>query len=170
LMIPIVTHHGRLQRAQEALSKPPVPSDVERPEPHGALVARYVLPLRSCPTTNRTRHADRWRHAHMKQNILSLLLCQCYAQGQRPRTTSLGGRPQVLCVRFSSVEPDPRSDWAKMVVDKLTVKHGGLGYFRDDTRRALEQHQWWEQARKGDGFVYVEIREGKADTRATAGR
>lgn len=74
----------------------------------------------------------------------------------------LSGRPQVVCLRLSSTEPDAYSDWAKMAVDALCVPAGrrkeGLGYLRDDRPKDAEVVQFWEPAKRGEGFVYIEIR------------
>lgn len=74
----------------------------------------------------------------------------------------LPGRPQVLCCRLSSAEPDAYADWAKMAVDLLCVPAGrrkeGIGYLRDDRPRDTEVVQWWEPAKPKAGFVYIEVR------------
>jgi hypothetical protein len=153
----------RLQtEALNRLSVPPVPSDVERPEVHGDLVASFALPLELCEPQNRKRHATIWKSDSKRKKLRELMFLQC-----NPTRSPLTGRPQVLCVRFSSHEPDPMSDWAKMAVDVLQVATksapvGRLGLIRDDTRRAIDQHQWWERAKPGQGFVYMEVRTGKS--------
>jgi hypothetical protein len=146
-----------LRFADEALSKPPTQPHIVRPEPRDNLVTRFVLPVSLCPTTNRTRHAQGWQLAKLKAAIWRLMQIQ---NGSKHET--LNGRPQVLCVRFSSVEPDRFSDWGKMPVDLLCVPKGrrkhGLGLLVDDAPRFAEVHQWWEQAPKGQGFCYFEVR------------
>lgn len=148
-----------LRAAGQVLSAEPVPSRVQRPERQGTLVQRFALPLDLCLPTNRTRHSNPGQHAKTKRAILNLLQVQARAFVRRE---PLPGRPQVLCLRVSSREPDKYADWAKMVVDALCVPKGrrkdGMGYLRDDSPKHADVHQWWEQGRPGAGFVYVEVR------------
>lgn len=148
-------------RAETVLSGPPAIARIQRPVPRGERVARFVLPLELCPTTNRTRHSRPGQHARAKGAILGLM--QAQARLFRVREP-LPGRPQVLCLRLSSVEPDAYSDWAKMAIDTLCVPSGrrkeGLGYLRDDRPADAEIVQWWEPAKRGEGLVYIEIRSG----------
>lgn len=149
-----------LQRADEVLSKPPLIARIVRPEPRGALVARFALPLELCPTGNRTRHTMAWMHARDKAQLFARMLPQ---MGGRLRSDAvLPGRPQVLCLRLSAVEPDRYSDWAKRPVDLLCVPTGrrkkGFGFLRDDRPSDAEVVQFWEPAKRGEGFVYIEIR------------
>lgn len=74
----------------------------------------------------------------------------------------LSGRPQVICRRFSSVQPDKYSDWAKLPIDKLCVGPNRLGYLRDDRPSACEIHQVWERSKPGSGFVVIEIWSGES--------
>jgi len=152
--------HDCLDQADRILSGPPAFGHIVRPRRRGQAVARFALPLDLCRPQNRTRHVHPWRAAKDKSAIRSMLIGQCYAQGQCPRSEPLPGRPQVLAVRFSSVEPDKYADWAKSAVDRLTGKHGGLGYIQDDAPRFVDLHQWWERAPKGEGFVMLEVRTG----------
>jgi len=86
-------------------------------------------------------------------------------------------RPQVICVRFSTHETDPYSDWAKAAVDMLRMwrhrrhkigpkvvvtKIRGLGFLAEDSGRHVDLHQHWEPAKRGQGFVYIEVWTGKA--------
>lgn len=150
-----------LVRAQGVLSEPPAIARIQRPVPRGERVARFVLPLELCPSTNITRHSQGWKQAKLKKTILGLLQVQARSFGTRE---TLPGRPQVLCLRLSSVEPDPYADWAKMAVDKLCAPDGKsrerMGYLRDDRPKDIELVQWWEPAKRGEGLVYIEIRSG----------
>jgi hypothetical protein len=65
----------------------------------------------------------------------------------------LSGRPQVLAVRFSSVESDPYCDFGKIPVDCLKK----LGLIVDDRGSCIELRQWWEPAAPKRGFVLVEV-------------
>lgn len=152
-----------LVRAQGVLSEPPAIARIQRPVPKGERVARFVLPLELCPTTNRTRHSRPGQHAKTKAQILALMRAQARLIVAQP----LAGRPQVVCLRLSSTEPDAYSDWAKMAVDALCVALGrrkdGLGYLRDDAPKDAEIVQYWEPAKRGEGLVYIEIRSGEAN-------
>lgn len=148
-----------LARAEATFALPPKIERIVRPVPRGEVVQRFVLPLALCPTTNRTRHTKPGQQARTKRLILGLL--QVQAKVQRFRKT-LPGRPQVLCCRFSSTEPDAYSDWAKLAVDLLCVPAGrrktGLGLLRDDRPADAEVVQWWESAKAKEGFVWIEVR------------
>jgi len=150
-----------LSLAQGVLSAPPALPHINRPAPRGALVQRFVLPLKLCPTTNRTRHSKPGQFAPVKRALLALM--QQQARCFRVREP-LPGRPQVLCLRLSATEPDAYSDWAKMAVDALCVPAGrrteGMGYLRDDRPKDAEIVQWWEPAKRGKGCVYIEVRTG----------
>lgn len=122
-------------------------------------MARCVLPLELCRPQNRTRHGQAWALAKLKQSLFLSMLPQL-GRRQEP----LPGRPQVRCVRFSSVEPDRFADWAKHAVDVLCVPtaraRNRLGWIRDDRPSDADIDQRWEPAPKGQGFVYIEIRGG----------
>lgn len=139
--------------ADDVLSRPPARTHIERPARRGSLVARFALPLSLCLTTNFTRHGQAWRLGKLKEQTLLLMLSQ-WGRAREP----LPGRPQVLCLRLSSAEPDKYSDWAKVAVDRLTTKHRGLGFLRDDKPAAAEIHQWWEACPPKKGCVVIEVR------------
>ena len=148
-----------MRRAQRAVAEPPPLEHLERPKPRGVLVRKFALPLSLCPTTNRTRHSRPGQHAKTKAQIYALMR----AQARVLRWPSpLSGRPQVLCYRLSSVEPDKYSDWAKLAIDCLCVPQGrrrdGLGLLRDDRPRDAEIWQLWHPAPRGAGLVYIEVR------------
>jgi hypothetical protein len=142
-----------LALADDVLSRPPARPHIERPVRRGELVARFALPLELCLTTNFTRHGQAWRLAKLKNDTLLLMLSQC-GRAREP----LAGRPQVLCLRLSSAEPDKYSDWAKVAVDRLTNKNSGLGFLRDDKPSAAEIHQYWEPCPPKKGCVVIEVR------------
>src|SRR5690606_18863883 len=62
-----------LSLAQGVLSAPPALPHINRPAPRGALVQRFVLPLKLCPTTNRTRHSKPGQFAPVKRALLALM-------------------------------------------------------------------------------------------------
>ena len=127
-----------------------LPEHVSRPERRGDRILLVVLPLDLCGTTNRTRHAPGWLLGKCKAQIAVWYV----AQAQR-RPEPLSGRPQVLCTRYSAHEPDAYADWAKAAVDKLGPN--GLRVIADDRPRAIELAQWWEPAKRGQGFVAIEV-------------
>lgn len=72
------------------------------------------------------------------------------------------GRPMIRAVRFSSVAPDARSSWQKYVVDRLSEKHDGLRFLRDDRPKDCEIVSWHEPAPPSRGFAYLEVWTGCA--------
>ncbi len=159
-----------IRRARVTLSSPPELPHIERPEPKGDLVAEFALPIELCPTTNRTRQQHWWCAEKTKKALWSLMWIQA---GARIRREPLPGRPQVLCVRFSSTEPDRFSDWAKLPVDMLCAPRGRakkrrLGMLVDDSPRHVDLHQWWEPASPGMDAVYIQVRTGVATAEAAA--
>lgn len=145
-----------LQRSLAAFEKPPLLAHIERPKPVGQCLIRFAVPLRLCQTTNRTRHGHSWKLGQVKRECLSLMR----AQLRTPQALPLGGRPQVLAVRFSSTEPDAYSDWAKVPVDCLKK----LGLIVDDAPKFISLSQWWEPAAPKTGFCVLEIWSGAAIT------
>ena len=164
---------GLLDRVESTLSLPPAKSWTVRPNHHGDRVMRFVLPLDVCATTNATRHGQSWKLGETKGRVWDLMLTQARALREHP----LPGRPQVIAIRFAPNEPDPYSDWAKVPVDMLRMwrqkrskigrkvivtKVRGLGFITDDQGRYVELSQHWEPAKRGQGFVYIEVRKGVA--------
>ena len=142
--------------ASEILSRPPARPHIVRPSPAGELVLRVALPLELCPTLNAFAEWPAWRRTKAKDNALAVMLGQARRRWPEP----LPGRPQVLAVRFSSVEPDRDSGWCKVPVDRLTGKRGGLCVIRDDRPSAIDLSHWWEPARPGSGCVVVAVYTG----------
>jgi hypothetical protein len=140
--------------AADVLSRPPAKAHIVRTVGRGRLVRRFALPIELCPTTNATRHAPLGQNARIKADITTVMLVQ--TQG-RVRLAPLAGRPQILCVRFSSREPDAYSDGFKMAIDRLMIGKGRLGYLRDDSPTHCEIVQRWEKAPAGKGFATLEI-------------
>lgn len=149
-----------LARADAILAAPPALHHIRRPVPRGSRVARFAIPIELCKTTNRTRGAAGWALGRAKSKLATMMGFQCAA-----RREPLPGRPQVLCVRFSSSEPDAYSDWAKAAVDVLTMRtpraQRRLGLIRDDKPSAAEVVQWWEPAPPRKGFVVIEVWTGE---------
>lgn len=138
--------------AERALSQPP-PEHVERAEPRGLRVARFVLPLNLCPLLNEMAEMPGWKRGKIKSQLLLLM------RSQLPpvRLPMLAGRPTVVGIRFSSVESDPDGAFVKFAIDRLTAKHGGLGLIQDDKGSKLKQHTWWEPAPRSAGFVLLDL-------------
>lgn len=145
---------GALAYASEILSRPPARQHIVRPEARGELVARFVLPLELCPTLNSFAEWPAWRRKKAKDSALAVMLGQSRKRWAKP----LPGRPQVLAVRLSSVEPDRDSGWCKVPVDRLTPKRGGLGVISDDRPSAIDLQHWHEPAARGRGCVLVMVR------------
>lgn len=153
--------------AAEAWALPPARPHIRRPERRGGLVARFALPLDLCQPQNRTRHGQVWVLKALKANLAAAMAAQAV-----PRREPLPGRPQVLCCRFSSVEPDRFSDSFKAAVDMLCVapppltRKGTvrryvpelrLGFIRDDSQRFADVECWWEPAPPKAGAGIIEV-------------
>lgn len=154
---------ARCCQARHALTLPPSEGRfIERPEFTGVHRYEFALPLDMCPTTNSTRGAARRTHGRRKARLWATMQKQYWLQNWNRET--LAGRPQVLCVRFSSVAPDKYADWAKSAVDMLCcpTKRATkrLGIIRDDRPQDIDLHQWWEPAKRGEEFCYVQVRTG----------
>lgn len=150
-----------ISRAEEALSRPPPLARIVRPRGIGRRVARFALPLDAVKPQNRKGHGDGWRYARDNARVALLMRLQCPAV-RGPLT----GRPQVLCTRFSSVEPDAYNDGFKSAVDVLTLPKprspNRLGLIVDDRPSAAQVVQWWEPAPPRRGFAYIEVWTGEA--------
>ncbi|HEX2879694.1 MAG TPA: hypothetical protein VHO25_09150 [Polyangiaceae bacterium] len=146
--------------ARNALFHPPADPRIERPKIRGDRVVDFVLPLDLAPTTNFTGQSgfasQKWRIHKLKKDVLLYMLAQ-----HPRRSTPLPGRPQVIAVRFSSAAIDDSANGAKIAIDRLTVKNGGLGYITDDRFHVCNQRSWWEPAPKLKGFQYVAVYTGE---------
>lgn len=133
-------------------------------------IAKFTLPLHVCKPQNRTNHRAPWAYQRDRKRVAMLM----GLQARRP-VAPLEGRPRVVCTRFSSVEPDAFSDWAKMAVDVLTLPTARapmrLGFLRDDRPKDAEIVQRWEYAAPGKGRCEIEVfaDEGVARGRKVAG-
>lgn len=148
---PLFVISEAFKHADRVLALPPARAHIERPQSRGVLVKRFALPLDLCKPQNRTRHGQAWALGKLKKDIAACLRLQA-----QQRREPLPGRPQVLCLRLSSVEPDKYADWAKHAIDQLCPQ--GLNFLRDDRPQDAEIHQWWEPAPKGAGCVVIEVR------------
>jgi hypothetical protein len=149
---------AQVATAQQLLSEPPRLPFVDRPEFRGERVVAFALPLRLCHSTNETStrrfQSQYWKIKKEKDELAALMRFQCH-----PFKKPLGGRPQVLAVRFGYLCPDKYANWAKWAIDVLRAGRPGerrLNIIRDDSPECIEEHQWWEPLHKG--FVYLEVR------------
>lgn len=157
-------------RALALLAAPPTASYVRRVERRGSPVVSFALPLDLCEPQDKRRQAPEWVHASIRQKLYEIMRDQMLLQGVRGSKDGLTGRPQVVAVRFSCVRPDRWADWGKQAIDILQrpatrkdkngvptpLKRLGLIYSDSDERTDVEC--WWEPARQGEGFVYIEVR------------
>ncbi len=141
-----------LLRASCQLAQDPPPW-ITRPAKRGYMVARFALPLTCCPTGHMMRHAPGWKLGKLKGQCMALMSSQLESRPSCP----LEGRPQVLVMRFSSVEPDGYADFGKIPVDCLKK----LGFIVDDSPRRIELHQWTEKSAPRAGCVVVEVWSGR---------
>jgi len=157
-----------LTEGLRVLSEPSALPRIVRPVPRGDLVARFALPLELCRPQNRRDGAGpAWALAKVKSQLAQLMATQWLRQ-RGGVETPLPGRPQVLCLRFSSVEPDGYADWAKAAIDVLTLRRSRarsrvhrLGIIVDDRPSCAEVVQWWEPAKPGAGGVLVQVFRGE---------
>ena len=164
-----------LATATRILQGPITRPHLVRPMPHGDVVARFVLPLSLAKTTNSTRRGQDWMFAKTRGEIRALFQMQELMSRHRVRSPApLGGRPQILCCRFSPNEPDSFADWAKSAVDCLGVdvnrrnpKTGKvvhverMNYIVDDSPKNVDLHQWAEKCKRSEGCVLIELRTGE---------
>jgi hypothetical protein len=140
-------------RARATLESPPAKAHIVRVEPVGTLVASFILPLELCPPLNRFAELPSYARHKLKGQALLVMRSQLRDRVKDP----LPGRPFVRAIRFSSVEVDRDSGWAKVAIDRLTGKHGGLGLIEDDRPSKLNLQAHWEPAPRSHGFVFVEL-------------
>ena len=153
-----LSYRDALDWCTDRLSQPPHAKHVMRIEPKGHCKFRCVLPLELCPTTNKTRHTSRWSHNQRMVRLRNLMSAQALACGWHVSFGPLPGRPQVICIRFSTRRPDRFGDWAKEPVDLLTSKNNGLNFIRDDSDLHCDLYQTWEPSgKRGVGCCLIEV-------------
>lgn len=123
-----------------------------RVEPVGELIERFVLPLSLVQPQNRT-HGKTWLLGQLKSQCLAFMQSQLVTR----RTSPLSGRPQVLCIRFSTTEPDKYSNGFKVAVDRLK----DLRLIVDDAPKFIDVNEWWEKAPRGKGCGVIEVWSGQ---------
>jgi hypothetical protein len=147
--------------AQGTLGAPPAYDWIQRPTLRGKPLYQFVLGLDLCPTGNfqlqKGVAGQPWRVGKLKRKVAECMRLQYPVRGE-----PLQGRPQVIAVRFSSVSPDRCSDWSKWALDVLCKRTPKLPYrlniITDDRPACAEVHTWWEPGRRGQGFVFIEVR------------
>ncbi len=146
----------------------------EFPQLWGEEEACFVLPLSLCKPMNQLARSgmagSRWAMGAHKGKVRDAMRLQ-----HSPRREPLSGRPQIICVRFSIIEPDKFADWAKVPIDKLlptrqqVTKKGisiihGLNYIVDDAPRYADVHQlWWPVSKRADQCVVIKVLSGKEE-------
>lgn len=164
----------KLEQARLILKSPPRHDRLVRVVPIGELVREFVLPLELVQPQNQKSGQKAWARSQKTTRTFRCLMAQ--NSGMR-QDYPLLGRPQVICVRFSSVEPDKYTDSFKVAIDRLCVykprkvrsktgltklsKNTNLGYLADDKPSAIDLHQTWEYAKPGEGFGYIAIYTGE---------
>ena len=83
------------------------------------------------------------------------------------RPSPLQGRPILVQVRFSSVEPDVPGEGFKTAIDFLCQPRQmgkrfkrGLGFLVDDAPKFVERVAWYEKMKPGHGFAFLAIYTG----------
>jgi len=155
---PPFSYLDAIRRSHLILSQPPAQGHIRRVDPVGELVNQFALPLDLCKPQNRTRHSAGWALGKLKTECFKQMWIQ---NGGRKERAPLPGRPMVRAVRFSSVEPDRFSDWAKVPIDRLCVGKMGLGYLRNDRPKDAQIECWWEPGPKSDGWCLIEVWTGE---------
>lgn len=173
-----------VDRHHAAQSRPHPHPHVVRPRPRGELVALALLRLDECLPRNRSRREQPWQAKAARDTVLARLQSQL-----RPQLHPLRGRPQVVCYRYSSKQPDAHAGWGKTAVDclqpsgertyshKIKSKHPikdgeyktikrkrafvGLNIIASDEPSKCEVIETWEPATNGHGFVIIEIWDGE---------
>jgi hypothetical protein len=141
------------------LAVAPRESWIERPALRPVVVARFHLPNSLCPLRGATRREHWSARDKLRTKVLHYMFLQWVEQVPAlPYELPLGGRPQLIAIRFSSVPTDVAGDAAKQAIDVLTPKARGLGLLVDDSPRHIERRERWEYAPPRQGFTWIEVR------------
>lgn len=146
--------------ADQTFASPSRWKHVVRIEPRGELVARFVLPLSLCLTSNVLMQSGKanagWQLGKLKKQAFEMMFAQYGKVANKP----LGGRPMVRTVRFTSRRPDRSSDWTKIPLDRLSCGKNGLGIIADDSEGHIDHVKWAEYSQPGAGFVFIDVHSG----------
>ena len=115
------------------------------------MIARFVLPLSCAPTLNVYARMHWQTRRVVKRGCFTRMLCQA----QR-RKAALPGKPRVVMVRASKMQPDQDAGWSKVPLDCLKLDKQGLGFIRDDSPDHVDVECAWVRA-VDDGWVSVEV-------------
>ncbi len=158
-----------LRFAEKTFAQPPHWSHVKRVAGVGDCVARFVLPLELCLSSNVRMQSGvasaGWLLTKLRKRAFSEIAAQ-YGAVRAP--SALPGRPMVRAVRFSSVRVENVSDWSKNPIDRLCPekrykRNGklcvapGIGLIRDDADDCIELVKWAEYAPPKKGFAYIDV-------------
>lgn len=135
--------------ALEKLNRKPV-------EELGVLKGQFYLPLELAPPLNSFAEMPNWLRHRLKRQALNVMFIQYNGRARSP----IAGKPVVYAVRFSSKQPDSSCGWHKIAIDRLSVKHQGLGLLIDDNPDYLTLCESWRKVPPGKGFVYIEVWSG----------
>lgn len=150
----------------------------------GELIAQFFLPLTLAQPRNRSRGLrQKWQWASDRKNVFDAMQNGImWHKSNAP--IPLPGRPVICCIRYSSTSPDSTSGWSKVPVDCLqpggvrittstvTAPDGkthkiqrekpfkGLGIIASDSPQHAEVYEWWEPAKRGEGFCVIEVWSG----------
>lgn len=119
-----------------------------------SMVARWVLPLRSCPTANEFFAGMHWaKRTKIKKDTLTRMLAQS-GRASKP----LPGKPLILATRYSSreLDPDQVASWLKVPLDCLKAKDG-LGWIKDDSAAHISVRCFWKKAPPKKGECVIEL-------------
>lgn len=146
-----MTRSECLLYAKIALLDEPAKPHIERAEPRGELLGRFVIhPLALMPGVNPIKRMKGWQIAQAIKAVKGQMVPQIAALlGKGP----LPGRPMIRAIRFSSTEPDDANGWTKFPIDRLK----DFGIILDDRPSKLNLKVWWEPAPKLKGFSLFEI-------------
>jgi len=188
-----LAHHEQAQREPHPLQagrRLPI-----RTEPTGILVATFVLALDVVKPRNRVRKEAAWMAKADRDRLYQAMRGQMLLPinwRANALHTPLPGRPFVACIRYSSTEPDSTASWGKVAVDCLqpggirhlkqtkrhpqynrmhtidrVIRYSGLGIIETDSPKHCDVVEWWEPARRGDGFNVIEVWTGDSHGQRT---
>lgn len=128
------------------------------------LVAKFVLPLELCPTTNATIGSHWSTVTKLRKRCHVRMLAAYFRRFNGPPPARLANpipRRLVVCTRHSSTQPDAHANWSKIPVDVLsrrTAEHPKrLSLIWDDSPKHAQIEERWEKAPRGEGYCTIEV-------------
>lgn len=129
--------------------------NIVRVEALPTIVFRAVLPIELCLRMNELLGP---RGSLTKVSKGKQVFRRLHEQNGFNRGVTLGGRPRVRFVRFTTKRPDGDSSWTKIPQDVLTNKPGAhMRLIEDDSDDHIDRHAWWEPGKANCQFVYLDI-------------